>query len=189
MAVSFLAASCGGDSEELAELKDQVAALTEKLEEATTTVAPTTSTTTTTTLLPNPAGFRIPQEDVIDRQHEWVSFDEFTIRARNSSPMGQYYRMAVIFELEALYSPGWPYSRRLWVEYCTVNPVQAGFEGLLNLYLNLRRTGASDISDDVVLLVHYIDTYGWKSSGLTNSWTVDSFTKSFRNTEGCITRS
>ena len=49
MAVSLLAASCAGDSEELAELKDQVAALEEKLEEATTTVAPTTSATTTST--------------------------------------------------------------------------------------------------------------------------------------------
>jgi S1-C subfamily serine protease len=49
VAVSLLAASCAGDSEELAELKDQVAALEEKLEEATTTVAPTTSATTTST--------------------------------------------------------------------------------------------------------------------------------------------
>ena len=49
MAVSLLAASCAGDSEELAELKDQVPALEEKLEEATTTVAPTTSATTTST--------------------------------------------------------------------------------------------------------------------------------------------
>ena len=54
MAVSLLTASCAGDSGELAELKDQVAALEEKLEEATTTapattVAPTTSATTTST--------------------------------------------------------------------------------------------------------------------------------------------
>ena len=45
--VSLLAASCAGDSGELAELKDQVATLEEKLDQATTTVAPTTSATTT----------------------------------------------------------------------------------------------------------------------------------------------
>ena len=49
VAVSLLAAACGGDSEQLTELKDQVAALEEKLEQATTTVAPTTSPTATTT--------------------------------------------------------------------------------------------------------------------------------------------
>ena len=42
--LSLLAVSCGGDSEELGELKDQVAALEEKLDQA-TTVAPTTTTT------------------------------------------------------------------------------------------------------------------------------------------------
>ena len=49
VAVSLLAASCSGDSKELAELKNQVTALEEKLDQATTTLAPTTSATTTST--------------------------------------------------------------------------------------------------------------------------------------------
>jgi len=49
VAVSLLASSCGGESGELAELKNQVAALEEKLDQATTTVVPTTSATTTST--------------------------------------------------------------------------------------------------------------------------------------------
>ena len=49
MALSLLTASCAGDSEELTELKDQVEALEEKLDQVTTTVAPTTSATATTT--------------------------------------------------------------------------------------------------------------------------------------------
>jgi hypothetical protein len=49
VALSLFATSCGGDSGELAELKDQVAALEEKLDQATTTVAPTTSATATST--------------------------------------------------------------------------------------------------------------------------------------------
>ena len=55
LAVGLLAASCGGDSEELAELKGQVAALEEKLDHATSTAAPLTTTTappTTTTQAP-----------------------------------------------------------------------------------------------------------------------------------------
>ena len=49
LAVSLLAAACGGDSEELAELKGQVAALEEKLEQATRTTATTQAPATTTT--------------------------------------------------------------------------------------------------------------------------------------------
>ena len=49
VALSLLSPACAGDSEELTELKDQVAALEEKLDQATTTVAPTTSATTTST--------------------------------------------------------------------------------------------------------------------------------------------
>ena len=50
VAVSLLAASCAGDSGELAELKDQVAALEEKLDQATATVVPTTPATAAATL-------------------------------------------------------------------------------------------------------------------------------------------
>ena len=72
VALSLLAVSCGGDSEELGELKDQVAALEEKIDQA-TTVAPTTTTTQppTTTAAPTTAAPTTTSEPTWTSDSTW----------------------------------------------------------------------------------------------------------------------
>jgi hypothetical protein len=139
------------------------------------------TTTTTMSLLPNPAGFRIPQEDVIDRQPTWAANEvEFNIRVRNSSSSAQYYTMDVRFDLKHSLPAASGLSRTLHVSYCTEDAVPAGAERLLDLGMNLRPNNSAGMDLDVVWLAVYLTTYSAEEP-LPITWSVESFEKSSRS--------